>query len=469
VAWVSVQSLWHRVAGGRNIGYLLAVNTAGAILGALFFGFFADQTLGLWKGVWIIALLYCLISLLYIVKQGSRRWLWVMIPIALVTFSVFSLKLPLMGKNVSVRGMKVIEVSESAGAAVAVVGDDRRMHLLINNQYSLGSNSQIAFKQSQALLPLLLHQDPKKVCFVGMGTGITSGAALRLPVDSVTVCEIVPGVITLAKKYFQEYAGGLFSDPRVSIRPEDGRNYLNWTRNKFDVIVSDLFIPWQSGTGTIYTTDYFSMVKNRLKKNGLFAQWLPFYQLSKDDAGTIIKTLCSVFPMVTVWRLDFDDREPVIGLIAGNAEIQLDSHDITNRLLVHKDAFSPLFSVFSAFPTEKQDDRLFYSLYCGNASAAGNLWHDMPLNSDDLLPIEFKTAKSHLSQERYTGERYLEFCRLLKETSPPEKDPYCARLDSCVIAFISAGFFLQKTAFLTGRAYVSWGPEVERILLCKVK
>lgn len=111
----------------------------------------------------------------------------------------------ILGENVRQRGMQVKEINEKGGSIAAVVESGRVKHLLVNNQYSLGSNRSIQNKRNQALLPMLLHQFPK-ICFIGMGTGITAGAAIKDPrVDSLVVCEILPGVVDLAKKYFAPY------------------------------------------------------------------------------------------------------------------------------------------------------------------------------------------------------------------------------------------------------------------------
>ncbi len=50
-------------------------------------------------------------------------------------------------------------------------------------------------ERMQAHLPLLLHPSPRRVAFLGLGTGITAGAAVLHPVDDVTAVELIPEVV----------------------------------------------------------------------------------------------------------------------------------------------------------------------------------------------------------------------------------------------------------------------------------
>ena len=47
----------------------------------------------------------------------------------------------------------------------------------------------------------------------------------------------------------------------------------------YDVIVGDLFLPWRRGTALLYTVEQFEAAKARLAPGGLFAQWMPLYQM----------------------------------------------------------------------------------------------------------------------------------------------------------------------------------------------
>src|SRR5262249_14749876 len=167
----------------------------------------------------------------------------------------------------------------------------------------------------QADPPMLLPPAPRALFFLGLGTGITAGAALFHPVERVTVAELVPDIALLAREYFSPMANGLFSDPRARIVIGDGRALLAADPQRYDVIVSDLFVPWHAGTGSLYTREHFERIRDRLTDDGVFAQWLPLYQLSMREFAVIAHTMLEVFPLVTVWRGDFSASEPIVALV----------------------------------------------------------------------------------------------------------------------------------------------------------
>jgi hypothetical protein len=89
----------------------------------------------------------------------------------------------------------VLDVSESVYGVTAVVEREARPAIKVNNYYSLGGSASLEHERNQALMPLLTHPDPRSVFFLGMGTGITAGAAVQPPVERIVVAELIPDVV----------------------------------------------------------------------------------------------------------------------------------------------------------------------------------------------------------------------------------------------------------------------------------
>ena len=79
-------------------------------------------------------------------------------------------------------------------------------------------------------IPMLLHQDPRAVLVIGMGSGITAGAVSRHPVERLDIVEIEPAVAE-ASRFFAHIHGDVLKDPRTRVAFADGRNYLLTTRS----------------------------------------------------------------------------------------------------------------------------------------------------------------------------------------------------------------------------------------------
>src|SRR6185503_12446297 len=187
---------------------------------------------------------------------------------------------------------------------VAVVEQSGSRRMKLDNFYVLGGTASTGDERMQAHVPLLLHPAPRNVAFLGLGTGITAGAALLHPVERLTALEIVPDVVAVARDHFRAANLGVVDDRRVDCVVEDGRNFLRGTGRKFDVIVGDLFVPWRRGEAGMFSFDQFVSARRALAPGGLFCQWLPMFQMSEEEFNIVAATFLDVFPQTTLWRGD---------------------------------------------------------------------------------------------------------------------------------------------------------------------
>jgi spermidine synthase len=316
-----------------------------------------------------------------------------------------------------------------------VVQRGKSLRLKVDNYYSLGGTGAATYERTQADLPLILHGAPRSAFFLGLGTGITAGAAVGHPLDGVTVVELIREVVEASRLYFGEHTNGLFDDPRVRVIVEDGRNYLLATDERYDVIVGDLFIPWQSGAAGLYTLEHFAAVRARLHEGGLFAQWLPLYQLSRDEFMVIARTMTEVFPNVTLWRDDFLPERPIVALI-GHANAQpLDVDALVEGFRRRKgDADMERGAIVAT-------TAIFYA---GNVSAYRDHLAHYHLNTDDWPVIEYSAPITQREARGkaaawFVGAQLEKFYAELTDVTPPRRDPYLVNLTDEEVGFVEGG------------------------------
>jgi spermidine synthase len=282
------------------------------------------------------------------------------------------------------KGETLLAVQEGSHGIVAVVDrpsiHDRRIK--VDNYYTLGGLASRDNELLQGQLPLLLHPSPKAVLHIGSATGISPAGALSFPVKRVVAVELIPEVTDLARLYFADANRRLYDDPRVEAVIADGRNYLLGTRERFDVIVSDLFIPWHAGTGYLYSQEQFVLAKSRLADGGIFCLWLPLYQLSPDEFRMIVATFLRVFPQTTLWRGDFFADKPIVALIGHPDERPINLVDLEQRLTGLRESGELRQKIF-------RDLAGVLMLYAGNLSGASKRYADVPINTDDRPLLEY--------------------------------------------------------------------------------
>ena len=404
---------------GERLGGVLAANLIGSILGALTAGFVLVPMFGLWQSLFLIGLAYaaCALLLMSVITRrnrvsGGRSILqfassqqftaWVVFTI--VAIGTFTMPSSLGALQRLKDGETLLFHKEGSSAAVAVLKrKNGHLKLKVNNTYGLGGTAAEIQERRMGHLPLLLHEKPRHIAFIGVATGITMSALNLTPrgqrVERALAIELLPHVVEAAD-VFREYTGDVLSDPRLEIRIGDGRHILNTSDEYFDVITLDLVTPWHAGAGSLYTVEFYTEMRDRLADRGLFCQWLPLYQLGPREFEIIANTFQSVFPHVQLWRGSSNPRYPMLGLIGSDHEVDLDRNFLTGNTTDGE--------TYSKDPYLVDLPSLFL-LYAGNEDALRSQLKDIPLNSDDLPLVEYLAPLSHLSSHQMLGEILIKF------------------------------------------------------------
>jgi len=182
-------------------------------------------------------------------------------------------------------------------------------------------------------IPALVHPHPASVLIVGCGAGVTAGTFTIQPgITNITICEMEPLVPPLATKFFGGENFNVVIDPRTKIIFDDARHYIYTTHDKFDIITSDPIHPWVKGSATLYTKEYFELVKSHLNPGGIVTQWVPLYESDSAVVKSEIATFFEVFPEGTIWSNDENGKGYDVVLLGQAGETKINLDKIAQRL-----------------------------------------------------------------------------------------------------------------------------------------
>jgi spermidine synthase len=165
-------------------------------------------------------------------------------------------------------------VEENAASVTALTPQpDGGYHLMINGRY----NSWLPFGWLHSVigaLPALVHPNPREVAVVGLGSGDTAwGAGIRRETESVRVFEIASSQPRLlqrvASRPRMERLKQFLGDTRYTVVRDDGRRRLTADRKLYDIIVADAMDFDNSMITYLYSVEYYTLVRERLKPGGL--------------------------------------------------------------------------------------------------------------------------------------------------------------------------------------------------------
>jgi spermidine synthase len=145
---------------------------------------------------------------------------------------------------------------------------------------------------------LTAHAAPKKVLVIGGGDGGSSEEALKHPsLESVTMVEIDGDVIEVAKQHFQAVHNGVFDNPKLKVRVEDGMKFVRETQERFDLVALDLNDP-VGPAAALYSMEFFQQLRQVLAPGGALVLHLGSPVAQPERVAELSQRLHSVFRIV---------------------------------------------------------------------------------------------------------------------------------------------------------------------------
>ena len=303
---------------GRLVGGIYAANTFGAILGALSASLILVPWLGTGGSQSVMIALLAISGLLMLVPQLAPFRL----PSALATGAAALIALYLVRSVSPVPGMliaygrrmmtsmgrsEVLYTGEGINSSIAITKwDDGAVQFHVSGKVEASTESyDMRLQRMLGHLPALTHKDPKSVLIVGFGAGVTAGSFVVHPeIKRIVICEMEPLIPPTATKYFGPQNYFVTKDPRTQIIYDDARHFVLTTNEKFDIITSDPIHPWVKGSATLYSKEYFELVKQHLNPGGVITQWVPLYESDPETVKSEIATFFDAFPNGTIWGND---------------------------------------------------------------------------------------------------------------------------------------------------------------------
>ena len=308
-------------------GITTLFNTTGAAIGPMLATFVLLPRLGYQLSIILCATAYALLSIL--VTEGSvfsrvRRFsapalgvvgLWAAIILILTIF-------PYRRSEIHFEHASRVHERDNQGQVVAHVvkrieGTSDTWQLLrrdlfgqpyyyrlLANAFSMSATNprNQRYMRLFAYLPLAFRPQSQDVLLLCYGCGVTADALLHGPnVRRMDIVDISKEVFALADSYSGINYQNPLRDPRVNAIVQDGRFFLQASPRQYDVISGEPPPPKVAGSVNLYTEEFFSLMRDRLKEGGIATFWLPINQLKVEETKAILRAFHNAFANTVVW------------------------------------------------------------------------------------------------------------------------------------------------------------------------
>jgi predicted membrane-bound spermidine synthase len=199
------------------------------------------------------------------------------------------------------RGSRQLAFAEGRNATVSVWESETGRTLNVNGKVDASDDVDMDTQVMLGLAPLAARPDPRAALVIGYGSGVTVRVVAQTPgMARVRVVEIEPVVLGMSP-FFERVNDSALARPGVSVVVDDARSALQLDTARYDVVISEPSNPWLAGVPTLYTPEFFQIVRARLAPGGVFCQWVQTYQLPLGVVAAIVRNVAAVFPHLEVW------------------------------------------------------------------------------------------------------------------------------------------------------------------------
>jgi spermidine synthase len=405
-----------RLAGG-----VYAANTVGAIAGALLTSFLLVPWIGTARTQQVLVIVSAIAALLLLepsyaassstrtdddragaapVAATSGRWNLggtIVLGVAMVAAGLLARSIPALpgllvayGRYAATRigQADIIYMGEGINASVAV----SELSNGVRNYHNAGKVQASSEPQDMRLQRMLGHLTtlvpvhPRRVLVIGCGAGVTAGAVSIDPaVEHETIAEIEPLVPRVVSTYFAQHNFDVVRNPKVQVRIDDARHFVETTGEKFDAITSDPLDPWVKGAAMLYTREFFEMVKQHLNPGGVVTLFVQLYESNTDAVKSEIGTFLETFPNGVVFGNTNEGKGYDLVLLGQVEATRIDVDAVQAKL--QRPEYAPIAQSLREIGMSSAVD--LFATYAGRKSDLQVWLKDAQINHDRNLRLQY--------------------------------------------------------------------------------
>jgi spermidine synthase len=391
---------------GRLASGVYAANTVGAIAGSMVTSFILVPWIGSSHAEQALIIVSALSALLMLepsytgATEGKPRFSFTgtaVLAVAMVAAGLFARSvhelpglLVAYGRYAATRigQADIIYVGEGVNASVAV----SELSNGVRNYHNAGKVQASSEPQDMRLQRMLGHlttlipTQAKKVLVIGCGAGVTAGAVSIDPaVEHETIAEIEPLVPRVVSTYFAQHNFDVVRNPKVHVRIDDARHFVEATDEKFDAVTSDPLDPWVKGAAMLYTVEFFEMVKKHLNPGGVVTLFVQLYESNTEAVKSEIGTFLEVFPNGIVWGNTNEGKGYDLVLLGQVEPTKIDVDAIEAKL--QRPEYAPMKQSLREIGMNSAVD--LFSTFAGRKSDLAPWLQNAQINHDRNLRLQY--------------------------------------------------------------------------------
>lgn len=325
---------------------VLSLDFIGGLAGSLLFPLVLFPFLGRMLTSILVGAVNICVAIVIIVKIGydGKRKADIAVPVLLALFLAALTGVSGQIDNVLQKRFyydDIVFSRRSHFQEIVLTRNDNDFRLYLDGSLQFSSIDEYRYHEMLVFPPLLLSPGvQKKVLVLGGGDGLAVRELLKYPGAAITLVELDPAMIDLARhdSSLKMLNGGSLIDPRVRVVVGDAYAYLLHCTEKYDAIIADFPDPHDEALSKLYTVEFFTLAGNALAPGGVFVtqSTSPFF--AREAFWCINATMKKAFRFVVPYHvyvpsfgdwgfnMAFDDPRDVAAIPDGVPGLRYYSH-----------------------------------------------------------------------------------------------------------------------------------------------
>ncbi|WP_347549307.1 polyamine aminopropyltransferase [Pseudalkalibacillus hwajinpoensis] len=261
----------------KSTARVLFSDYAGGLVGGLLFAFYLRPEFGLVKSAFLVALVNISVAfwMIYsfrkeIIHRAAYMGVALFIFVLMIAGTIFGEEIAFSFEQRLYKD-PIIHSEETPYQKIVLTKEQGDLRLFLNGQLQFSSSDEHRYHEPLVHIPMAASADPKNILILGGGDGLAVREILKYDtITSITVVDLDPRIVELASTnhMLTELNEHAFEDERVEAIHKDAFRYMEDTRTLFDVIIADLPDPNNESLNKLYTWEFYSMLRNHLKRDG---------------------------------------------------------------------------------------------------------------------------------------------------------------------------------------------------------
>ena len=284
----------------KSAARVLFSDYAGGLIGGLLFVFLLRPQLGLVKTAFVVGIVNALVALWMVVTfreelKAHRRYVAMTVTIVLLLIggvlfgeeAAFSFEQRLYEDPIifseDTEYQRIIFTKEQ--------GDTR---LYLDGQLQFSSSDEHRYHETLVHPAMAAAENRSHVLILGGGDGIAAKEVLKYKeVKKITLVDLDPRMTELANEYPEllRLNEGALKNDKVTVINEDAFQFLEKSKEWYDIVLVDLPDPNNESLNKLYTWEFYSLIRNHLAPNGVIMVQATSPVFAPEVYWTIDKTV----------------------------------------------------------------------------------------------------------------------------------------------------------------------------------